>query len=109
MIRIAMTVKIRPDLIEEYKQYHRNVWPEIEQMQRRLGFRNVSIFFSGDTLFLYQEYCGDKPIEGAWSEYTSNEKCREWESLMSKFQVASPNSLPGIKWARTEEVYHFGG
>ena len=36
MIRIAMTVKIRPDLVEEYKEYHRNVWPEIEQMARYL-------------------------------------------------------------------------
>ena len=109
MKRVAMTVKIRPELIEEYKQYHRNVWPEIEQMQRRLGFRNVSIFFCGDTLFLYQEYHGSQSIEQAWAEYSANEKCQEWEKLMSKYQVRSPNALPGIKWAQMEEVYHFDG
>jgi len=107
MIRIAMTVKNKPNLVEEYKECHRNVWPEIEQMQRRSGFRNVSIFLSGDTLFLYQEYHGSQPIEEAFAQYAANEKCREWEKLMNKYQVASANSLPRIKWAKMEEVYHF--
>ena len=106
MQRVAMTVKLKQDLIEEYKEQHKKIWPEIEEMIRKSGFRNLSIFLSGDTLFLYQEYDGPQPIEDAFAQYVMDEKCRKWEELMGKFQVASPNALPGIKWAQMEEIYH---
>jgi len=109
MLRIGMTVKIQKELIEEYKALHRQVWPEVEQMMGVCGFRNVSIFFHENTLFLYQEYHGSSPIEEAYRNYAQNPKCREWEDTMSRFQENSENSLPGIRWTRMQEVYHFGG
>ncbi len=107
MLRIGMTVKIQKELIEEYKAYHRQVWPEVEQMMTVCGFRNVSIFLHENTLFLYQEYHGPIPIEAAYRKYAENAKCRKWEEVMSQFQEQSQNSLPGIRWTRMEEVYHF--
>ena len=102
-----MTVKIRRELVEEYKAYHRQVWPEVEYMMTLSGFRNVSIFLHDNTLFLYQEYHGSIPIEEVYRKYAGDPKCREWEEVMSRFQENSENSLPGIRWTRMQEIYHF--
>ena len=107
MERIAMGVKIRQKFIPQYKRFHKHVWPEVETMMRKLGFRNVSIFLCGDTLFLYQEYFGSQPIEEAYAEYARNETCQRWEKAMSKIQLQSSGTLRGVNWMRLEELYHF--
>jgi L-rhamnose mutarotase len=109
MLRVGMTVRIRKELIEEYKAFHRRVWPEVEHRMEVCGFRNVSIFLHEDTLFLYQEHQGSGPIDEAYRAYIEDPKCQEWEHVMSRFQEETENSLPGIRWTRMEEVYHFGG
>jgi len=106
VIRIAMSVKLKKESIEEYRECQRNVWPEVEETIRKLGFRNLSIFLSGETLFLYQEYDGPEPVEDAFAKYVMNEKCRKWEELIGKYQAASPNALPGLRWTQMEEIYH---
>jgi len=106
MQRIGMIVGVRPELIEEYKEYHRSVWPEIEEILHRVGFRNLSIYFHGNVMFMYHEYVGERPIEEARDEYAASEKTQEWEALMGKYQVPLPDSPEGVRWVPMDELYH---
>ena len=56
MRRIGTIFKIKPELKDEYKKAHDEIWPEIAEAIRGIGIRNYSIFFKKDgTLFSYLE------------------------------------------------------
>ena len=59
MLRIAQTIRLRPERREEYLALHREVWPGVEAALRAANIRNYSIFLRGDILFSYFEYHGD--------------------------------------------------
>ena len=40
MKRIGFLLKVKPDMIEEYKQHHTAVWPEMQAALSRHGWHN---------------------------------------------------------------------
>ena len=48
MKRVAFILKVKEERIEEYKEYHRNVWPEVNDALRRNGWRNYTLFMRQD-------------------------------------------------------------
>ena len=59
MQRVGFEMKIHPEMVEEYKQRHDDIWPEMSAALVRTGWRNYTIFFKEDgTLFGYVE-CED--------------------------------------------------
>ena len=56
MNRIGFVLKVRPDLLEEYRRHHQVVWPEMLDALRRNGWHNYTLFLQPDgTLFGYFE------------------------------------------------------
>ena len=56
MKRVGFIFKIKENKIDEYKNHHKNVWPEMLEALKRNGWRNYSIFLKDDgTLFGYFE------------------------------------------------------
>ena len=56
MKRVGFILKVREDLIEEYKKRHENVWPEMREALSRNGWHNYSLFMRDDgMLFGYFE------------------------------------------------------
>ena len=52
MQRICWTLRVKPEYIEEYKELHRDVWPEMQEALRRTGWHNYSIFLRDDGLLI---------------------------------------------------------
>lgn len=52
MKRFGQVIKLKHDKIEEYKELHRNVWPEIKTLIQECNIKNYSIFFKDNTLFV---------------------------------------------------------
>ena len=46
MKRVGFILKVREDLIEDYKDIHLNVWPEMKQALKKSGWHNYSLFMS---------------------------------------------------------------
>jgi len=44
MARYAMIWKIRPELKEDYKKDHTNIWPEMAEALKDSGYKNYSIY-----------------------------------------------------------------
>lgn len=104
----AFTLNLRddPKVIAAYKEYHLNVWPEIERTQRRLGIKKARIFLHGWRLFMYYETTDDYDPQTAFAESVREPKGQEWDRLMREnFQEPLPEAKPGEWWLPMELVY----
>ncbi len=52
MARYCFQLQVRPDRLDEYKQRHRTVWPEMLQALAATGWRNYSLFARPDGLLI---------------------------------------------------------
>ena len=99
--RTIHMARIKPECLEEYKEYHRNVWPELEAVYRKAGFTGLSCFLHDNLLLVYLEYDETLyPASGAWLD--TNEVQVKWQALMK------PMSDPEFTKMDFEEVYRMG-
>ena len=92
-------------LIEEYKQYHQSVWPEIKESISSSGIENMEIYLIGNRLFMIMEVNESFSFEAKGTADLANPKVQEWETLMWKFQQALPGAKPGEKWILMEQIF----
>ena len=62
--RVGFLLKVRQDLLDEYKAHHQNVWPEMLDALRRNGWRNYSLFAREDGL-LFGYFEADDDFEAS--------------------------------------------
>ena len=102
---LGLDLKDSPQLIEEYKRYHQNVWPEITQSLRDSGIEDMEIYLLGTRLFMIIEVNDGFSFEAKARADQSNPKVQEWEKLMWNFQQPLPQARPGEKWILAERVF----
>jgi L-rhamnose mutarotase len=79
MNRIAFTLRVKPAAIEQYREHHEAVWPEMLEALTRSGWHNYSLFLGTDGLLVgYFETPGTfdealaamagQPVNAAWQE-----------------------------------------
>ncbi|MFC5683693.1 L-rhamnose mutarotase [Flavobacterium sp. MAHUQ-51] len=102
---LALDLKNDPDLIQEYKQFHQNVWPEIIESITSSGIKNLDIYSVQDRLFMIIEAEDSFSFEEKSKLDASNPKVQEWEELMWKFQKALPGAQPGEKWMLMDKIF----
>lgn len=103
MQRVAFKLKVRPEMLEEYKRRHREVWPEMLQALRETGWHNYSLFMEPDgTLFGYLE---TPDFERARTEMEKREVNARWQREMAPF-FESLTGRPDEAMAPLEEVFH---
>ena len=108
MKRLALTVNLKedPEVIEAYKAYHANAWPEVVDALQAVGIDQMKIWLLGRRLFMLAEVHDDFDPEVDFPRYlTLDERCKEWEDLMTTFQESVPEAAEGEKWAMMEEVF----
>ena len=47
MHRFGFTLKVRPELVDDYRRHHAAVWPDMLDALRRAGWHNYSLFLPG--------------------------------------------------------------
>lgn len=102
---LALDLKNDPDLIKTYKEYHKNVWPEITASIKDSGIEKLDIYHVENRLFMIIETNADFSFEKKQKADASNTKVQEWETLMWNYQQAIPNSKPGEKWRLMEHIF----
>ncbi len=102
---LTLDLKDDPQLIKEYIQYHKNVWPEILSSITSSGINNMEIYCLGTRLFMIIEADNDFSFEKKSELDQSNQKVQDWETLMWKYQQSLPGSKPGEKWIMMEKIF----
>ena len=102
---LALDLKDDEVLIKEYEEYHQRVWPEILKSIKDSGIKQMQIYRAGNRLFMIMETKDDFNFEKKTEMDNANEKVREWEKLMWKYQQPLPVAKPGEKWILMEKIF----
>ena len=104
----GLTINLRddPEVIAQYKAYHRDVWPEVLEQARNLGILKTRIFLIGRRLFMYIETEDGFDFGRAFSAPGgAAARLRAWDDLMRGFQEPAPEAPAGEWWAQMELVH----
>jgi L-rhamnose mutarotase len=102
---MALDLVDDPQLIKEYEDYHRSVWPEIKRSILDAGILQMEIYRFENRLFMNMEVGEDFSFEKKSAMDAANEKVQEWEQLMWKYQAAIPGAKPGEKWVMMTKIF----
>lgn len=102
---LALDLKNDPYLIKQYKQYHKEVWPEVLKSIKDSGIIEMEIYLTGNRLFMRIETKDDFSFDKKIKLDSENLKVKEWERLMWKYQQALPQSKPGEKWRLMDQIF----
>src|SRR5580658_10910103 len=83
MQRICFHLRVRPDRIDEYRQRHLAVWPEMQDALRATGWHNYSLFLTDDGLLTGYLECED--FDEAVNAMGRLEVNDRWQSEMAEF------------------------
>ena len=105
MTRVGFKLKVKPERLEEYKERHRHVWPEMLEALRASGWHNYSLFVDeGGTLFGYFETPGS--LEAARAAMDETDVNARWQQEMAPFFASPEPSRPDQMMVALEEVFH---
>lgn len=104
---LALDLKNDPQLIEEYKSYHRSdrIWPEVVEAIKDDGVLSEEIYLAGTRMVMVLRTTDEFSFEAKAAKLSSNAKMRAWEELMWKYQQALPGTEPGEKWVMMEKIF----
>jgi L-rhamnose mutarotase len=103
---LTLNLKDDPALIEQYKEYHRNVWPEVRDSLKAVGILNMNIYLLGRRMFMVMDTVDQFEAEVDFPRYLQlSPRCQEWEDLMGSFQEKVPEARADEKWALMERVF----
>ena len=104
---MALDLIDAPEAIEEYKEHHRHVWPEVKQGLEKIGISEMKIFLTGCRLFMFLRTEDEFDLEKDFQSYTdTSPRARMWDDLMRNFQKKVPSARIGDWWAPMEEVFN---
>ncbi len=104
MQRVCFLLKVRPDRLEEYKQRHREVWPEMLAALRETGWHNYSLFLRKDGLLV--GYLETPDFEAALAGMAATEVNQRWQRSMVEFFEGVSGVHADQQLERLEEVFH---
>lgn len=108
MKHYGLTLNLKDDsaIIEKYKAYHQDAWPEVLSALRAVGITKMNIYLLGHRLFMAMETVDGFDIERDFPRYLEeNPKCKAWDELMRTFQEPVEGAQPDEWWARMETVF----
>ena len=83
MARYCFLLQVRPDLLDEYRERHRAVWPDMLAALRDSGWHNYSIFARPDGLLV--GYVEASDFDAAQEAMARTEVNARWQAEMSRY------------------------
>ena len=105
MKRVGFLLKVKADRVEEYRERHKAVWPEMKEALRRNGWHNYSLFMREDGL-LFGYFETEESFEAALEGMEKEEVNERWQASMAPFFEAPAGSRPDENMVELEEVFH---
>lgn len=102
--RVCFTLQVRPDRLEEYRERHRSVWPEMQDALRTAGWRDYSLHLRDDGLLVGILTCADFPAAREAMERTDVNA--RWQAEMRDFFVDLDGRDPDAAMAPLPEIFH---
>jgi L-rhamnose mutarotase len=104
MQRVGFLLKVKPDMLEEYKRRHRQVWQDMLAALRETGWHNYSLFLREDGLLF--GYLETPDFEAARAGMATKEVNARWQTEMAPFFEQLDGLRPDEGMLVLEEVFH---
>lgn len=105
MKRVGFILKVKQEKIEEYKEWHRNVWPEVVEALKRNGWHNYTLFMRPDGL-LFGYFETPENFEAALAGMATEPASLKWQEFMKPYFEALDGKRPDQSMLELEEVAH---
>ena len=105
MKRVGFMLKVKPERLEEYKQRHEHVWPDMLQALRETGWHNYSLFLRDDGL-LFGYFETRESLAAAQAGMAAREVNTRWQEEMAPFFESPNNARPDEMFLELTEVFH---
>ena len=83
MERICFLLRVKPDRLEEYRERHQHVWPEMREALTAAGWHNYSLFLREDGLLI--GYLETPDFQKALAAMASTGVNTRWQAEMKDF------------------------
>jgi len=104
MTRYCFLLQVRPDLLDEYRERHAAVWPEMLQALRDSGWHNYSLFARDDGLLV--GYVEADDLEAAQRAMAATDVNARWQAEMSRYFTGLDGRGPDESFLLLVEVFN---
>ncbi|MGW4869832.1 L-rhamnose mutarotase [Streptomyces chartreusis] len=104
MQRVCFLLKVRADRLDEYRERHAAVWPEMLQALSDTGWRNYSLFLRDDGLLV--GYLETEDFAAAVAGMEATDVNARWQADMAPFFESLDGARPDEAMKPLTEVFH---
>jgi L-rhamnose mutarotase len=102
--RVCFQLQVRPDRLDEYRERHAAVWPEMREALIRTGWRNYSLFLTETGQLIGYLECDDfDEIQRAMAATDVNTR---WQAEMAPFFEGLDGGTADAGIRPIQEVFH---
>lgn len=104
MQRVCFQLQVKPERLDEYRQRHTEVWPDMLAALAETGWHNYSLFLRADGLLI--GYFETPSLEQALAGMERTEVNGRWQAEMAEFFAELGDKQPDQGFLVLEEVFH---
>ena len=104
MQRVCFQLQIKPERLDEYRDRHAAVWPEMREALTAAGWRNYSLFLSDSGMLIGYLECDT--FEAARRAMEQTEVNARWQAEMGEFFHNLEGRRPDERLLRLDEIFH---
>jgi L-rhamnose mutarotase len=104
MKRIGMTWRVDPSHWAEYRDFHRNPWPELLEVIQAAGIHNYSIFAFGTRAFGYFEVEGEN-VDAALQAVERTDIKHAWNEQVTVWVLPEAEEGSGVQFQGLERIF----
>lgn len=104
MQRVCFCLQVKRGRLEEYKERHKAVWPEMLDALSKAGWHNYSLFLRDDGMLI--GYVETPDFERALSEMAGTDVNRRWQAEMKEFFESDTGLAADEQMRPVPEVFH---
>lgn len=105
MKRVGFILKVKQEKIEEYKQHHKTVWPEMLDALRRTGWHNYSLFIREDGL-LFGYFEAEESFQASLAGMAKEDINARWQDFMAPYFENLEGTHADESMVELVEVFH---
>jgi len=103
MERVCFVLQVKKDRLEEYKQHHEQVWPEMLAALSETGWHNYSLFLRDDGMLI--GYVETPDFQKALDGMAAKDVNERWQKMMLPF-FETDGKKADESMAPIAEVFH---
>ncbi|CAF0834737.1 unnamed protein product [Rotaria sordida] len=92
--KVAFTMKLKPNVINEYKRRHDEIWPELVALLHENGISDYSIFLDEQSLTLFAVQKVSANTISSNEKLRANEIMQRWWKYMADLMEANDDQSP---------------